>query len=87
MKLRDQIEVRPQFLPHQGLAAAVELIDLEELLADRVHFLDPPSRVIQVGQSADAVAATVEQGGVQALFIPAGDAHIIPAEAGQGCPL
>ncbi len=61
----DQIEVGVQLLLHQTLALAVELVDLQELLADLVHFLDAPAGMIQVRQVGDAVALGVQHGGAQ----------------------
>ena len=61
----DQIEVGVQLLLHQTLALAVELVDLQELLADLVHFLDAPAGMIQIRQVGDAVVLGSQQGGAQ----------------------
>ena len=67
----DQIEVREQFLLHQPLAAAVELIHLQELLAHLVQLFDPPAGMVQVGQVSHAIAAAVKQGGAEDVLGPA----------------
>ena len=41
----------------------MEVLDLQESVADLVHFLNAPAGMIQVGQGVDAVVPTVEQGG------------------------